>query len=160
VDTDNGAEAERPRTGASWEDAASRAALSLGSNQGPREELLERAATALLEHPRITLVAASPPRVTAPQGVTDQPDFLNQVVLIRTDLSPWELLETCLGVESDLGRVRGPVRWGPRTIDIDILAYDRLVVRDPRLTLPHPALPLRPFFNEMLREVGAEDLLT
>jgi 2-amino-4-hydroxy-6-hydroxymethyldihydropteridine diphosphokinase len=97
--------------------------------------------------------------VTAPQGITDQPDFLNQVLLVQTRLSPWELLDACLDVERELGRVRGPVRWGPRLIDVDILAYDGLAIRDERLTVPHAALPLRPFFREMLSEVGAEDLL-
>lgn len=138
---------------------ASRAAVSLGSNLGESQRLLERARAALAGDPRIELLAASRARRTPPQGVTDQPDFLNQVLLLGTDLSPWELLDRCLRVEASLGRVRGPVRWGPRTLDADVLAYDGLVVRDVRLTLPHAALPLRPFFLEMLREVGAEDLL-
>ena len=135
------------------------AALSLGSNLGDRERHLERARSALAAHPSLELVAASTPRLTAPQGFTEQPDFLNQVLLVRTELSPWELLDVCLRTERELGRVRGPVRWGPRTIDIDILAYEGRVIRNERLTVPHPALPLRPFFIEMLREVGAEDLL-
>ncbi len=137
----------------------SRAALSLGSNLGDSERLLERARAAFAADPRIELLAASRERRTRPQGVDDQPDFLNQVLLVGTDLSPWELLERCLRIETALGRVRGPVRWGPRTLDADVLAYDGLVVRDARLMIPHAALPLRPFFLEMLREVGAEDLL-
>lgn len=136
-----------------------RAALSLGSNLGDRKGMLERARAALAAEQGIQLVAASRARDTAPQGVTDQPDFLNQVLLVRTALSPRELLERCLRVEAGLGRVRGPVRWEPRTIDIDILAYEGTRVDDEDLKIPHPALPLRPFFLEMLREVGAEDLL-
>lgn len=138
---------------------ASRAALSLGSNVGDSEQLLEGARAALEAESSIELLAASAPRRTAPQGVTGQPDFLNQVLLIRTSLSPWELLDHCLAVEARFGRVRGPVRWGPRTLDVDILAYGGLAVRDGRLTLPHAALPLRPFFLDMLREVDAEDVL-
>jgi 2-amino-4-hydroxy-6-hydroxymethyldihydropteridine diphosphokinase len=155
---------------------ASRAALSLGSNLGDRQGNLARARAALARiNPApdaspsvsadsggaapIEILAASAERRTAPQGITDQPDFLNQVLLVRTRLSPWELLEACLAVERDLGRVRGPVRWGPRTIDVDMLAYDGLAIRDERLVVPHAALPLRPFFLEMMREVGAEDLL-
>ncbi|HEY7462600.1 MAG TPA: 2-amino-4-hydroxy-6-hydroxymethyldihydropteridine diphosphokinase [Gemmatimonadota bacterium] len=153
----------------------SRAALSLGSNLGDRELNLTRARAALEAYAgggrdapgaaagagaaAIEILAASAPRSTAPQGFTAQPDFLNQVLLVRTALSPWELLEACLEVERGLGRVRGPIRWGPRTIDVDVLAYDGLVVRDERLTLPHAALPLRPFFLEMMREIGAAELL-
>jgi 2-amino-4-hydroxy-6-hydroxymethyldihydropteridine diphosphokinase len=157
-------------------EGASRAALSLGSNLGDREENLARARVALARlHPAsdaspaasagpgntgsVEIVAASAERLTAPQGISDQPDFLNQVLLVRTLLSPWELLEACLAVERDLGRVRGPVRWGPRTIDVDVLAYDGLAIRDERLTVPHAALALRPFFLEMMREIDAEDLL-
>lgn len=135
------------------------AALSLGSNLGDRGAWLAKARRALAAEPGIEVVAASAPRVTAPQGFTDQPDFLNQVLLVRTGLSPWELLDSCLRVERELGRVRGPVRWGPRTIDVDILAYDGLAVSDERLTIPHAALALRPFFLEMLREIGGEELL-
>lgn len=141
------------RADASW------AALSLGSNIEPRAEYLARARAALAADPELELVAESAPRLTPPQGYADQPEFLNQVLVVRTRLSPWELLRTCLRVEEDLGRVRGPIRWGPRTIDVDILAYDGLVVREPELRIPHEALPLRPFFSEMLREAGAEDLL-
>lgn len=138
---------------------ASRAALSLGSNLGERERFLAGARGALAADPAIELLAASEPRVTAPQGFTEQPDFLNQVLLVSTELSPWELLGTCQRVEAELGRERGPLKWGPRTIDVDILAYDRLTVRDEQLVIPHAALPLRPFFLEMLREIGAHDLL-
>jgi 2-amino-4-hydroxy-6-hydroxymethyldihydropteridine diphosphokinase len=156
--------------------------LSLGSNLGDRESNLAQARLALARYvppgpggsseaaeyvsspagpagPPIEILAASAERPTPPQGFTEQPDFLNQVLLVRTWLSPWELLEACLAVERQLGRVRGPVRWGPRTIDLDVLAYDGLVIRDERLVVPHAALPLRPFFLEMMREIGAEELL-
>jgi 2-amino-4-hydroxy-6-hydroxymethyldihydropteridine diphosphokinase len=136
-----------------------RAALSLGSNLGDPAANLARARERLAATPGLVVETASPERRTAPQGVTDQPDFLNQVLRVRTTLSPWELLDACLAVERELGRVRGPVRWGPRLIDVDILAYDGLVVADDDLRIPHAALPLRPFFREMLREAGAEDLL-
>jgi 2-amino-4-hydroxy-6-hydroxymethyldihydropteridine diphosphokinase len=136
-----------------------RAALSLGSNLGDPAANLARARERLAAVPGLAIEAASPERRTAPQGVADQPDFLNQVLRVRTTLSPWELLDACLAVERELGRVRGPVRWGPRTIDVDILAYDGLVVAEDGLQIPHAALPLRPFFREMIREAGAEDLL-
>lgn len=138
---------------------ASAAALSLGSNLGDPAEQLAAARGALAAREGLEIVAASAERRTAPQGVTDQPDFLNQVLLVHTVLSPWELLDACLDVERELGRVRGSVRWGPRTIDVDVLAYGGMVVRDERLHLPHAALPLRPFFYEMLAEVGGLDLL-
>jgi 2-amino-4-hydroxy-6-hydroxymethyldihydropteridine diphosphokinase len=162
---------------------ASRAALSLGSNLGDRESNLAQARSALAAYvpaprarssdsavepvgapagqadPPIEILTASAERRTTPQGFSQQPDFLNQVLLVRTWLSPWDLLEACLAVERSLGRVRGPVRWGPRTIDLDVLAYDGLVIRDERLVVPHPALALRPFFLEMMREVGAQELL-
>ena len=136
-----------------------RAALSLGSNMGDPEANLAGARERLAAVAGLAIEAASPERRTPPQGVTDQPDFLNQVLRVRTTLSPWELLEACLAVERELGRVRGPVRWGPRTLDVDILAYDGLTLSEADLRIPHPALPLRPFFLEMLREAGAEDLL-
>jgi 2-amino-4-hydroxy-6-hydroxymethyldihydropteridine diphosphokinase len=138
---------------------ASRAALSLGSNVGARNELLARARAELAADPAIQLVAESAPRDTAPQGFTAQPDFLNQVLLVRTDLSPWELLRACLRVEEELGRVRGPLKWGPRNIDVDILGYGGLVLSERGLRIPHAALGLRPFFLEMMREIGAEDVL-
>ncbi|MFN2431255.1 MAG: 2-amino-4-hydroxy-6-hydroxymethyldihydropteridine diphosphokinase [Gemmatimonadota bacterium] len=138
---------------------ASHAALSLGSNLGQREASLAAAREALAALPHSRLLAASAVRETVPQGVEEQPLFLNQVLLVRTLLSPWELLEACLAVERELGRVRGRLRWGPRTIDVDVLAYDGLEIRDERLGIPHPALPLRPFFLDMLHELGAQGLL-
>jgi 2-amino-4-hydroxy-6-hydroxymethyldihydropteridine diphosphokinase len=126
---------------------------------GERDRFLARARDLLTADPDIEIVAASAERLTPPQGFTDQPEFLNQVLLVRTHLSPWKLLDVCQSVESELGRVRGSIRWGPRTIDVDVLAYDGLEVRDERLRIPHEALPLRPFFMEMLREVGGDELL-
>ena len=138
---------------------ASLAALSLGSNLGDRARWLVDARAALRAVLALEVIAASAPRVTPPEGITDQPDFLNQVLLVRTTLSPWALLDACLDVERALGRVRGPLKGGPRTIDVDILAYDGLVVLDERLRIPHAALGRRPFFLDMLREIGAQGLL-
>ncbi|MBA2564535.1 MAG: 2-amino-4-hydroxy-6-hydroxymethyldihydropteridine diphosphokinase [Gemmatimonadetes bacterium] len=144
---------------AGLEPGACRAALSLGSNLGDRAEHLAAARASLGRDPRIDVLSAGLPRLTAPQGIPDQPEFLNQVVLVRTTLSPWDLLDRCLSAERERGRQRGPVRWGPRTLDVDILAYEGLVICDERLQVPHSALPLRPFFRDMLADLGAEDLL-
>jgi 2-amino-4-hydroxy-6-hydroxymethyldihydropteridine diphosphokinase len=130
--------------------------LGLGSNQGDRLANL-RAARDALERRGIQVLASSSVYETAPQGeVTDQPDFLNACVRIRTRLGPEELLDVCKEVERELGRVAGGARHGPRPIDVDVLLLGDLVHRSERLTLPHAEVTARRFVLEPLLELDPE----
>jgi 2-amino-4-hydroxy-6-hydroxymethyldihydropteridine diphosphokinase len=123
--------------------------LGLGSNEGDRLANLRAARDAL----GVEIVAASSVYETAPQGeVTDQPDFLNACLKIRTDADPHHLLDICKMVERKLGRTPGP-RHGPRPIDIDVLMLADLECRSERLTLPHPEITTRRFVLEPLLEL-------
>ena len=102
-----------------------------------------------------TVEAVSPFLDTAPVGYTEQPRFLNAAARLRTDLPAAELLQRLLAIEAVLGRVR-TVRWGPRTIDLDLLLYDDAVRDEPRLTLPHPRLHERRFVLEPLAAVAPD----
>lgn len=126
-----------------------RAVLSLGANLGDRLTTLQTALDALAA--QVEVVAVSPVYETAPVGVIDQPDFLNAVALVETSLSPADLLAYAQRVETAGGRLRA-ARWGPRTLDIDIVAYGDVVSTDPHVTLPHPragerAFVLRPWLD-------------
>jgi len=129
-----------------------RAFLSLGSNLGERAAALRAARAALADLPGTTIVAASRVYETAPQDVTDQPPFLNQVVCLDTTLEPRELLVAAQRIEAAAGRVRS-VRFGPRTLDIDILLLEGAASDDPELTLPHPRLWQRAFVLVPLAEL-------
>ena len=120
------------------------AALGLGSNMGNRKTYLTRAIDGLATHRFIDVETVSAIYETPPWGTTDQRAFLNAAVLIRTGLTPRVLLETILGIERALGRIRGEL-WGPRTIDIDILLYGDRTVDEPGLTIPHPRIQDRAF---------------
>lgn len=125
--------------------------LGLGSNVGDRRENLMAAAEAVGAR-RMSSVYE-----TAPQGeVLDQPDFLNAVVEIETDLAPEELLRECKRIESVLGRQQGGVRHGPRPIDIDILLLGDLEYESERLRIPHRDLETRRFVLEPLAELAPE----
>lgn len=116
--------------------------FSLGSNLSDRYGNLRRALALLQEHVRIT--AVSPVFATEPWGDLDQPPFLNICAAAVTSLSPHELLANAQQIEQDIGRQ--PSRhWGPRLIDIDILFYDNLILRDEQLTIPHPRVAERAF---------------
>ncbi|MBT1003279.1 2-amino-4-hydroxy-6-hydroxymethyldihydropteridine diphosphokinase [Paenarthrobacter sp. DKR-5] len=121
-----------------------RAVLALGSNLGARQDTLSAAVADLVDRPEVRLCGVSPVVQTKPVGGPDQPDYLNMVIEIETGLSPLELLEHCHAVEAAHLRTR-EVRWGPRTLDVDIITYDDLVLDDPRLTLPHPRARERAF---------------
>ena len=127
-----------------------RAYVGLGSNVGDREATIRAALAAL---PGV--VAVSELRETDPVGVLDQPRFLNGAVALDTRLSPRELLELLLDVERRLGRERRG-RWGPRTIDLDLLLYGAEAVDEPGLTVPHPRLHERRFALEPLAELDPE----
>jgi 2-amino-4-hydroxy-6-hydroxymethyldihydropteridine diphosphokinase len=133
---------------------AVRAFLGLGSNQGDRLGAL-RAATDLLDRtPGVRVVRSSRVYETAPVG-PPQPDYLNAVLEVDTELSPRALLEAGLAVERRLGRVRGE-RWGPRTIDIDVLGYDAMNVDEPGLLIPHPRIHERAFVLAPLLELTTD----
>jgi 2-amino-4-hydroxy-6-hydroxymethyldihydropteridine diphosphokinase len=141
------------RAGQSSPPGGVRVHLGLGSNLGDRASALAQA-RALLDRPDLRIVAVSKVYETTPWGVFDQPRFLNQVIEARTSLSPREVLERCRGVEARLGRERS-ARWGPRTIDVDILLYGTLQASEPDLTIPHPRLAQRAFALVPLAELDA-----
>jgi 2-amino-4-hydroxy-6-hydroxymethyldihydropteridine diphosphokinase len=123
----------------------SKAVLALGSNLGERNETLTEAVADLVDPPEVRLLAVSPiVQTKAVGGPAGQPDFLNMVITIETSLTPQELLEHCQAVENKHHRVR-EVRWGPRTLDVDIITYGDLRSEDPALTLPHPRAAIRAF---------------
>jgi 2-amino-4-hydroxy-6-hydroxymethyldihydropteridine diphosphokinase len=131
-----------------------RAYVGLGANLGDREATIRRALELLAADPGIEVVAVSTLRETEPVGYTDQPPFLNGAAALETDLSPRALLHRLLAVEQELGRVRGlGPRFGPRTIDLDLLLYGAEVVDEPGLTVPHPRLAERSFALEPLYEL-------
>jgi len=124
--------------------------VGLGSNLGSRRAMLDQALELLGE--RVAVVAVSSLRETDPVGPVEQPWFLNGVARIDTDLSAHQLLEHLLEVERVLGRERRE-RWGPRTIDLDLLLYDEDSIDEPGLTVPHPRLHERRFVLEPLAEL-------
>lgn len=131
-----------------------RAFVGLGSNLGDPEELIRSALELLGAEAGIEVVGVSSLRETDPVGYEDQPRFLNGAAELATELPPQELLERLLAIERRLGRVRGEgPRFGPRTIDLDLLLYGHETVEDPGLTLPHPRLHERRFALEPLAEL-------
>ena len=133
-----------------------RAYVGLGANLGPREVTLLRAVDLLAAEPRIEILAVSRLRETEPLGNTDQPEFLNGAVAVETSLSPRELLDALLRAEQELGRTREGERWGPRTIDLDLLVYGDEIVDEPGLCVPHPRLHERRFVLEPLVDLEPE----
>lgn len=128
--------------------------VGLGSNLGDREATIRQALELLGE---LGTVRASSIRETDPVGITDQPKFLNAVAEIETDLTARQLLDRLLAIELELGRDRaGAVRWGPRTIDLDLLLYGDQTIEEPGLTVPHPRLAERDFVLEPLHELDPE----
>jgi len=132
-----------------------RAYLALGSNLGDRLGYLRAAVAALDEHTAISVVAVSRVYETDPVGGPVQDDYLNAVVAIDTDLAPLELLAVTQALEAAAARVRGE-RWGPRTLDVDVLLYAGVESEDPTLTLPHPRMWERGFVLAPLRDVAPD----
>ena len=129
--------------------------VGLGANVGPREVTLLRAVDLLAEADDVEVLAVSQLRDTEPVGVLDQPSFLNGAVRIETTLEPRALLELLLGIERSLGRVRAE-RWGPRSVDLDLLVYGDETVDEPGLRVPHPRLRERRFALEPLAELDPD----
>lgn len=135
------------------------ALIALGGNVGDVRSTFDRAVAMLCAGTAVRLKARSSDYRTPPWGVTDQPPFINAAIAVATALSPHQLLARALAVEGALGRDRNHERrWGPRPIDIDLLAYDDRVVQDADLTLPHPRLFERAFVLAPLAEI-APDLI-
>jgi 2-amino-4-hydroxy-6-hydroxymethyldihydropteridine diphosphokinase len=132
--------------------------LSLGSNLGDRAATLEAALRELEASGEVRVLRRSSLYATAPVGVLDQPTFYNLAVEAETALAPEALLARCQAVERRLGRVRGE-RWGPRTVDVDILLYGGETVRSEHLTVPHPELLKRRFVLEPLLEIAPDATL-
>ena len=130
-----------------------RAYVGLGANLGDRGGTLVRAIELLEERDGIDVVATSSFLETDPVGYLDQPRFLNAAVAIETELSPEELLAVLLEVERELGRTREGPRFGPRTIDLDLLLVDGVTLDEPGLTVPHPRLHERAFALAPLAEL-------
>ncbi|HYZ19758.1 MAG TPA: 2-amino-4-hydroxy-6-hydroxymethyldihydropteridine diphosphokinase [Gaiellaceae bacterium] len=127
--------------------------VGIGSNLGDRERNVRRAIELLRADAQIQVIAVSELRETDPVGFVDQPRFLNGAVHVRTVLPPRALLERLLEIERTLGRVRTAARYGPRTIDLDLLLYGDEVVDEPGLRIPHPRLAERRFALEPLLDL-------
>ncbi len=134
------------------------ATLGLGANLGDRLRSLQSAVD-LLAAEGVRAVASSRVWETDPVGgPPDQPPYLNAVIRTETEAGPHEVLAACNHVEAELGRTR-EVRWGPRTIDIDVLLYDELIVSEPALTIPHPRMTERSFVVLPLLELDPDPIL-
>ncbi len=128
--------------------------VALGSNVGDRAAHLAYARARLAALPRTRLLKLSRVEETDPLGPVPQEPYLNQMVLLETELEPVELLRQLQGIEAARGRER-TVRWGPRTLDLDIVRYGDRAVRHPELTIPHPELPNREFWLREIAELAA-----
>lgn len=129
--------------------------FALGGNIGDVRSAFDRAIAMLCDGTEVRLTARSSDYRTPPWGVTQQPPFVNAVIAVETTLPPLALLARAQHCERALGRDRtSEPHWGPRTIDLDLLAYDDLVLSDPELTLPHPLLFKRAFVLVPLAEIA------
>jgi 2-amino-4-hydroxy-6-hydroxymethyldihydropteridine diphosphokinase len=134
--------------------------VAFGGNVGDTRAILDRAVAMFCDSEEVRLRARSSDYRTPPWGVEDQPPFINLCIAVTTTLSPRELLAHAHRVEGALGRVRGAeTRWGPRTVDIDILTYDDATWALPDLTLPHPRLFERAFVLVPLAEIAPEHII-
>jgi len=128
--------------------------VALGSNLGDRAGSLAYARMRLAALPGTTVAAASVIEETSPLGPVPQGPYLNQMLLLETTLAPEELLRHGQLIEQERGRERG-VRWGPRTLDLDIVRFGDRIVQVPGLTLPHPQLDARDFWQREVAELDA-----
>jgi len=128
--------------------------VGIGANLGDREGTLRLALRLLGDRDGVTVAAVSSLRETAPVGYLDQPSFVNGAARLETELSPRALLRVLLDVERELGRDRSGPRFGPRTVDLDLLLYDAVELDEPGLVVPHPRLHERRFVLEPLVELA------
>lgn len=127
--------------------------IGLGSNVGDREQYLVKALERIEKNPKITITKMSSIYETFPIGITEQPLFLNMVIEIETIYSPIELLDLLQKIEAESGRKRD-VKWGPRTLDLDILLYNQENMKSERLIVPHPRMQERGFVLIPLYEIN------
>lgn len=128
--------------------------VALGSNEGDRDGYLARAREALARIPLTTVLGASSVEETEPVGPEGQGKYLNQMVLVETSLDPGRFLKLLHKIEDENGRVRG-ARWGPRTLDLDIVRFGTRRLRDPDLRIPHAELPNRDWWQREIEELDA-----
>ena len=126
--------------------------VALGSNMGDRDSYLAKARQALAKLPLTTVLAESRVEETEPVGPVPQGKYLNQMVLVETGLDPGRFLKLLHKIEDENGRVRDE-RWGPRTLDLDIVRYGTRRLRDPDLKIPHPELPNRDWWQREMEEL-------
>ncbi|QFT87152.1 2-amino-4-hydroxy-6-hydroxymethyldihydropteridine pyrophosphokinase [Bacillus sp. THAF10] len=132
--------------------------IALGSNQGDRAAYLENAIREIDQHAEISLLARSSIYETDPVGYTDQDQFLNMVIKVKTDLPAIDLLTVLQGLEQFFGRKR-VIRWGPRTLDLDILLFNQENIENEELIVPHPRMWERAFvFIPLLEIADRQDL--
>lgn len=129
--------------------------LGIGSNLGDRLSNIKKACILLAENKNIKIIQQSSIYETVPVGYKDQPDFLNGVIEIQTSLPPRRLLKVLKNIEKKLGRTKS-IKWGPRTIDLDILLYEDKVVKNGTLIIPHPEMYKREFILVPLAEIASE----
>lgn len=134
----------------------SEAYIALGANLGDREGTLIEALNRLNRHEGICIVRCSGVYETEPVGYIDQPQFLNMAAALRTTLTPESLLDVMLEIETGLGRTRD-IRYGPRTVDLDLLWMEGQTVETPHLTLPHPRMLERAFVLYPLNDIVAQN---
>ena len=126
--------------------------LALGSNLGDRAGHLRRAREAIARLPYTRVLAATAVEETVPLGGMAQPPYLNQMLLVETALAPRDLLLACQRLEQEAGRVR-TARWGPRSLDVDIVRYGSRTISEPDLVVPHPGIADRDFWQRELTEL-------
>ncbi|GAM61737.1 2-amino-4-hydroxy-6-hydroxymethyldihydropteridine pyrophosphokinase [Vibrio ishigakensis] len=127
--------------------------IAVGSNLGDPVAQAELAIKALEGIPSTRVLKASSLYSSTPMGPQNQPDYINAVVKIETELAPFELLDNTQKIELEQGRVRKDERWGPRTLDLDILLYGEQIIDEPRLTVPHYGMKVREFVLYPLQEI-------
>ncbi len=128
--------------------------VALGSNLGAREDYLARAREAIARMPLTTVLGASSMEETAPVGPPGQANYLNQMLLVETALDPGRFLKQLHKIEDENGRERTE-RWGPRTLDLDIVRYGTRRLRDPELRIPHPEFANREWWHREIEELDA-----
>ena len=133
--------------------------IALGSNLNNPVEQIHLALAALKKIPETHLIIHSHLYHSKPLGPQNQPDYINAVAALETQLEPIELLNILLEIEKQQGRIRTHERWGARILDLDIILYDNIVLNTPELTLPHPGLPVRNFWLYPLLEIVSDLIL-
>lgn len=133
--------------------------IGLGSNLAEPRQQLQNALSALTQTDGISHVECSPLYISDPLGPADQPRYVNAVARLMTTLAPLQLLDELQRIEQEQGRVRKEQRWGPRTLDLDILLYDQQRIDEPRLTVPHYHMQARAFVLYPLADLAPDLLL-